>query len=302
MCYGRNLASGRLVNIGEAVGVIAAQSVGEPGTQLTLRTFHIGGTSSRIAEQAEIAAKRGGVVCFTNLDYVTRSDGRSIVVGRNGELEVQDDQGRPRGGHYYVPYGAILKVEDGQVVEEGDAIYEWDPYNNIIVTNKVGTVRFVDLVEDVTYREEADETTGLAAQVVTEHRDRTLSPRIQIIGRSGEEVGHYIIPVGARLVVHDGDRVEAGDGLVKIPRERSKTRDITGGLPRVAELFEARRAQESGGCDRGRRCGAFWRPCTRFSNRDCHLRGWRRAKIHHSLREAPPRAGGRSGHGRRPAV
>ncbi len=241
MCYGRNLASGRLVNIGEAVGVIAAQSVGEPGTQLTLRTFHIGGTSSRIAEQAEIAAKRGGVVRFTNLDYVTRSDGRSIVVGRNGELEVQDDQGRPRGGHYYVPYGAILKVEDGQTVEEGDAIYEWDPYNNIIVTNKVGTVQFVDLVENVTYREEADETTGLAAQVVTEHRDRTLSPRIQIIGKSGKEVGHYIIPVGARLVVHDGDKVEAGDGLVKLPRERSKTRDITGGLPRVAELFEARR-------------------------------------------------------------
>jgi DNA-directed RNA polymerase subunit beta' len=240
-CYGRNLATGRPVNIGEAVGVIAAQSVGEPGTQLTLRTFHIGGTSSRIAEQAEIGAKRGGMVRFTNLDHVEREDGRSIVIGRNGELEVQDDQGRPRGGHYYVPYGAILKVKDGQEVEEGEAIYEWDPYNNVIVTSREGTVRFVDLVENVTYRVEADETTGLAAQVVTEHRDRTLSPRIQIVDRNGEEVGHYIIPVGARLMVTDEDAVQAGDMLVKIPRERSKTRDITGGLPRVAELFEARR-------------------------------------------------------------
>jgi DNA-directed RNA polymerase subunit beta' len=244
MCYGRNLATGRMVDIGEAAGVIAAQSVGEPGTQLTLRTFHIGGTSSRIAEQAEITAKRGGVVQFTNLDHVARSDGQQAVIGRNGEIEVQDDQGRPRGGRYHVPYGATLKVEDGQSVEEGDAIYEWDPYNNIILTNQPGVVRFVDLVEDVTYREEADETTGLAAQVVTEHRDRTLSPRIQVVNRAGKELVHYIIPVGARLAVHDGDRVGAGDALVKLPRERSKTRDITGGLPRVAELFEARRPKD----------------------------------------------------------
>ena len=243
-CYGRNLASTRLVDLGEAVGVIAAQSVGEPGTQLTLRTFHIGGTSSRIAEQAEITAKRGGVVRFNHLDHVSRGDGRWVVIGRNGELEVQDDQGRPRGGRYFVPYGAVIKVQDDQTVEEGDALYEWDPYNNIIVTSKAGTVHFVDLVENVTYREEADETTGLAAQVVTEHRDRTLSPRIQIVDKQGEETGHYIIPVGARLVIHDGDQLEAGDTLVKIPRERSKTRDITGGLPRVAELFEARKPKD----------------------------------------------------------
>ncbi|MDE3257065.1 MAG: DNA-directed RNA polymerase subunit beta' [Gemmatimonadota bacterium] len=247
-CYGRNLATGRLVDIGEAVGVIAAQSVGEPGTQLTLRTFHIGGTSSRIAEQAEIVAKRTGVVKFINMDSVTRSDGQHIAVGRNGEFEVQDDQGRPRGGHYYVPYGAVLKVEDEQQVDENQVLYEWDPYNNIIVSNRPGTVEFVDLVEGVTYREEADETTGLAAQVVTEHRDRTLSPRIRILDESDSdapvEVGHYIIPVGARLVVHDEDRIGAGDTLAKIPRERSKTRDITGGLPRVAELFEARRPKD----------------------------------------------------------
>ncbi len=243
-CYGRNLASARLVNLGEAVGVIAAQSVGEPGTQLTLRTFHIGGTSSRIAEQAEITAKRAGVVRFNHLDYVSKGDDRWVVVGRNGELEVRDDQGRPRGGRYFVPYGAVIKVQDGQTIEEGQALYEWDPYNNIIVTSKAGTIRFVDLVESVTYREEADETTGLAAQVVIEHRDRTLSPRIQIVDGQEEEVGHYIIPVGARLVVHDGDQLEAGGTLVKIPRERSKTRDITGGLPRVAELFEARRPKD----------------------------------------------------------
>jgi DNA-directed RNA polymerase subunit beta' len=243
-CYGRNLSTGRLVDIGEAVGVIAAQSVGEPGTQLTLRTFHIGGTSSRIAEQAEISAKRKGVVKFINLDSVTRSDGQAVVIGRNGELEVHDDQGRPRGGHYYVPYGAVLRVEDGQEVDDTNVLYEWDPYNNIIVTTKSGTIEFVDLVEGVTYREEADETTGLSAQVVTEHRDRTLSPRIRVLDAGGNEVGHFVIPVGARLVVHHGDTVGPGDAVVKLPRERSKTRDITGGLPRVAELFEARKPKD----------------------------------------------------------
>ena len=248
-CYGRNLATGRLADNGDAVGVIAAQSVGEPGTQLTLRTFHIGGTSSRIAEQAEIGAKRAGTVKFSNLETVSRETesggkGEWVAIVRNGEIEVQDDQGRPRGGHYYIPYGAVLRVEDGQQVEEGQAIYEWDPYNNTIVTTRPGTIRFVDLVQGVTYREEADETTGLAAQVVTEHRDRTLSPCIEILDASGEVQSHYLIPVGARLVVRDKDKVVAGDALVKIPRERSKTRDITGGLPRVAELFEARRPKD----------------------------------------------------------
>jgi DNA-directed RNA polymerase subunit beta' len=243
-CYGRNLSTGRLVDIGEAVGVIAAQSVGEPGTQLTLRTFHIGGTSSRIAEQAEITAKRKGVVKFINLDSVTRTDDQAVVVGRNGELEVHDDQGRPRGGHYYIPYGAVLKVQDGQEVDDTSVLYEWDPYNNIIVTTTSGSIEFVDLVEGVTYREEADETTGLSAQVVTEHRDRTLSPRIRVLDTGGNEVGNFIIPVGARLAVHHGDAVGPGDAVVKLPRERSKTRDITGGLPRVAELFEARRPKD----------------------------------------------------------
>ena len=243
-CYGRNPATGRIVDTGEAVGVIAAQSVGEPGTQLTLRTFHIGGTSSRIAEQAEITAKREGKVLFKSLRVAARSDGRSVVVTRNGEIEVQDDQGRPRGGHYHVPFGAILRVEDGDDIEGDGVLYEWDPYNNNILTLQTGTLQFVDLVDGVTYREEADETTGMAAQVVVEHRDRTLSPRIVVVGASGEELGQYILPLGARLVVQDGLKVESGDTLAKISRERSKTRDITGGLPRVAELFEARRPKD----------------------------------------------------------
>ncbi len=244
-CYGRNPASGLPVDIGEAVGVIAAQSVGEPGTQLTLRTFHIGGTSSRIAEQAEIGAKRAGTVIFKHLEFVQRDESSWVVVGRNGELEIQDDQGRVRGGHYHVPHGAVLRVEDGQDVEEDQALYEWDPYNNVIVSPKAGRVQFVDLVEGVTYREEIDETTSIAGLVVIEHRDRTLSPQILVIDENGGQLGSYIIPLGARLVVRDGDQVEDGDTLAKISRERSKTRDITGGLPRVAELFEARRPKEA---------------------------------------------------------
>ena len=244
-CYGRNPATGQPVDIGEAVGVIAAQSVGEPGTQLTLRTFHIGGTSSRIAEQAEIGAKRAGKVFFKHLEVVPRTGDSWVVVGRNGELEVRDDQGRVRGGHYHVPHGALLRVQEGQDVEEDQALYEWDPYNNVIISPNAGTVQFVDLVEGVTYREEIDENTSIAGLVVIEHRDRTLSPHIVVVDENGDELGNYIIPLGARLVVRDGDRVTAGDTLAKISRERSKTRDITGGLPRVAELFEARRPKEA---------------------------------------------------------
>ena len=244
-CYGRNPATGQPVDIGEAVGVIAAQSVGEPGTQLTLRTFHIGGTSSRIAEQAEIGAKRAGKVFFKHLEAVPRTEDSWVVVGRNGELEVRDDQGRVRGGHYHVPHGALLRVREGQEVEEDQALYEWDPYNNVIISPNAGTVRFVDLVEGVTYREEIDENTSIAGLVVIEHRDRTLSPHIVVVNENGDALGNYIIPLGARLVVRDGDRVAAGDTLAKISRERSKTRDITGGLPRVAELFEARRPKEA---------------------------------------------------------
>ena len=241
-CYGRNLATGRIVNIGEAVGVIAAQSIGEPGTQLTLRTFHIGGTASRIAEQSQINARRDGTVYFTNVTTVDNPDLGPVVVGRNGEIELRDEQNRVR-SRISVPYGANLKVSDSETVDASQVLYEWDPYNNTIVTDRDGKVKFTDIVEDVTLREEFDETTGMTARVIVEQRDRSLSPQLEVVS---PKVGtrSFIIPVGARLLVGDKDEVRAGTVLVKIPRERTKTRDITGGLPRVAELFEGRRPKE----------------------------------------------------------
>ena len=241
-CYGRNMATGREVNVGEAVGVVAAQSIGEPGTQLTLRTFHIGGTASRIAEQSQITARRAGRVRFSNVDTVQNPTAGVTVIGRNGEIGLLDEQNRVR-VRQIAPYGAVLKVANGEQVEMDQVLYEWDPYNNVILTDRPGTIRFNDIISGVTMREEFDESTGMSVRGIVEQRDRSLSPQIEI---ESEEYGSrsYIIPVGARLLVEDGDKVEPGQVLVKIPRERSKTRDITGGLPRVAELFEARRPKE----------------------------------------------------------
>ena len=241
-CYGRNLASNRLVSVGEAVGVIAAQSIGEPGTQLTLRTFHIGGTASRIAEQSQITARRPGAVHFNNITTVDHPNLGRVVVGRNGAIELRDEQNRVR-SRINVPYGGVLKVVEKEVVDASQVLYEWDPYANVIVTDRAGTVNLVDIVEDVTLREEFDETTGRSAGVIVEQRDRSLSPAIEIVS-PGEGNRSYLIPVGARLLVQDGAEVPPGTALVKIPRERAKTRDITGGLPRVAELFEARKPKE----------------------------------------------------------
>ena len=241
-CYGRNMATGREVNVGEAVGVVAAQSIGEPGTQLTLRTFHIGGTASRIAEQSQITARRAGRVQFSDVDTVHNPTTGVTVVGRNGEIELLDEQNRVR-VRQGAPYGAVLKIEDGEQVEMDQVLYEWDPYNNVILTDRPGRIKFNDIIAGVTMREEFDESTGMSVRGIVEQRDRSLSPQIEI-----ESEAHgsrsYIIPVSARLLVEDGDRIEPGQVLVKIPRERSKTRDITGGLPRVAELFEARRPKE----------------------------------------------------------
>ena len=241
-CYGRNMATGKVVNVGEATGVIAAQSIGEPGTQLTLRTFHIGGTASRIAEQSQITSRRQGRVHCVNIDTVEHPELGVTVIGRNGEIELLDEQNRVR-SRINVPYGAMLKIEDDQEVETAAVLYEWDPYNNVIISDRSGVVRFTDIIEGVTMREEFDETTGLSARVIVEQRDRSMSPQIEI---ESQERGtrSYIIPVGARLLVHDEEEIHPGQLLVKIPRERSKTRDITGGLPRVAELFEARRPKE----------------------------------------------------------
>ena len=241
-CYGRNLASGKIVNVGEAVGVIAAQSIGEPGTQLTLRTFHIGGTASRIAEQSQIPARRQGKVHFVNIDTVNHPDLGPTISGRNGELHLLDEQNRTR-AQANVPYGALLKVKDGEEVEAGQVLYEWDPYNNVIISDRSGIIKFTDIIEGVTMREEFDETTGMSARGIVEQRDRSLSPQIEIVSPD-KGTRNYIIPVGARLLVEDEEEIKPGQVLVKIPRERTKTRDITGGLPRVAELFEARRPKE----------------------------------------------------------
>jgi DNA-directed RNA polymerase subunit beta' len=241
-CYGQNLATGRAVNIGEAVGVIAAQSIGEPGTQLTLRTFHIGGTASSTAEQSETKAKNNGVVRFNeNLlsGQVMNQDGKMVSVVRNGEIELLDEQKR-QVGRYQVPYGAVVKVNDGDRVKTGQTLYEWDPYNNLILTDRDGKAVFRNIV----FREELDEASGHRLPEIIEHRDRSLSPHIEIFDKGGHRVRNYAIPVGAHLFIRDGQELQAGDILVKIPRERRKTRDITGGLPRVAELFEARRPKE----------------------------------------------------------
>lgn len=243
-CYGRNLATGRTVSIGEAVGVIAAQSIGEPGTQLTLRTFHIGGTASRIAAQSKVTVKNEGYVNFRNLKMVETRIGTRIAISRNSEIIFTDEEERPR-AQYQVPYGATILVEDKSFIKKDESIFEWDPYSSPILTDADGVAKFVDLIEGVTFQEELDDTTGLRQRVVIDSRDRSLHPHIHIVNKKGKRLRNYDIPTGAHILVHDGDSVMPGDILVKIPREMSKTRDITGGLPRVAELFEARKPKEA---------------------------------------------------------
>ena len=242
-CYGRNLATGNMVNIGEAIGVIAAQSIGEPGTQLTLRTFHIGGTAGRIAEQSGIEAKCKGSVEFGTMRTVEASDGTRIVVSQKGMLKHKDEQGHIR-ARYNVPYGAGLKVGDGQQVEQGQTLFEWDPYSTPIVAERNGALLFEGIVEGKTVREELDEKTGLRQRVIFDDKEKALHPHVHILDQRGRKMAMYAIPSGAHLLVKDKERVTAGEYLVKIPREISKTRDITGGLPRVAELFEARKPKD----------------------------------------------------------
>jgi len=251
LCYGRDLARGRLVNVGEAIGIIAAQSIGEPGTQLTMRTFHIGGTASRRAEQTTLESRIDGKVKFINLKSVKNREGNLIVMNRNGEIAVLDESGRER-RRYSVIYGAKLKVRDGQKVKEGEMLAEWDPYSIPVLTEVSGRVKFGDIIEGVTMQEQVDEFTGLSRKVITESKDTELRPRISIKDEKGRTMNlpgptsqaRYLLPVGAHIFVSEGDMVEAGDIIVKIPRETTKTKDITGGLPRVAELFEARKPKE----------------------------------------------------------
>jgi DNA-directed RNA polymerase subunit beta' len=249
-CYGRDLARGRKVNLGEAVGVIAAQSIGEPGTQLTMRTFHIGGTASRRAEQSTLECRNEGFVRFEGVNYVTKRDGSFIVVNRTGELVIVDASGRDRERHKVI-YGAKLLVREGQEVKGGTMLAEWDPFAVPILTEVGGIVKFGDIMEGITMQEQLDEVTGLSRKVVIETKDPDVRPRISIKDEKGKTIrlpneaeARYLLPVGANIFVAEGDRVEPGDVIAKIPRETMKTKDITGGLPRVAELFEARRPKD----------------------------------------------------------
>jgi DNA-directed RNA polymerase subunit beta' len=240
-CYGRNLASGRMVELGEATGVIAAQSIGEPGTQLTMRTFHIGGTASRVSEQSRLEARTAGSVRFINPQTVKAKSGDLVVMNRAMIIAVVDAKGHEK-ERYPVVYGARLKVQDGQQVTVGQVMGEWDPYTFAILTEVGGTVQFKDLQEGVTLHEEVDEVTGLSRHVVGESPDEKRQPAIMIKAKSGRR---YLMPSRAHLMVQDGDEVHPGDVLAKIPRETTKTKDITGGLPRVVELFEARKPRET---------------------------------------------------------
>jgi DNA-directed RNA polymerase subunit beta' len=251
LCYGRDLARGRLVGVGEAIGIIAAQSIGEPGTQLTMRTFHIGGTASRRAEQTTLECRIDGKVKFINLKSVKNREGNLIVMNRNGEIAILDENGRER-RRYSVIYGAKLRVKDGQKVKEGEILAEWDPYSIPVLTEVSGRVKFGDIIEGATMQEQVDEFTGLSRKVITESKDVELRPRISMKDEKGRTMNlpgsasqaRYLLPVGANIFISEGDMVEAGDVIVKIPRETTKTKDITGGLPRVAELFEARKPKE----------------------------------------------------------
>ena len=241
MCYGRNLASGRLVELGEATGVIAAQSIGEPGTQLTMRTFHIGGTASRVSEQSRLDARANGFARFINLQTVRSKTGDLVVMNRNGSIAVVDDRAREK-ERYSVVYGAKVKVTDGQAVTMGQVLVEWDPYTFAILTEIGGSAGYRDLQEGLTLHEEVDEVTGLSRWVVADSPDEKRQPTIVVKGGKGSK--RYLMPSRAHLMVQDGDEVFPGDVLAKIPRETTKTKDITGGLPRVVELFEARKPHE----------------------------------------------------------
>ena len=250
MCYGRNLATMDMVDVGEAVGILAAQSIGEPGTQLTLRTFHIGGTAARIAEVTARKSKlEGRVEHGERLQCVKFEDSTGthhIVTKHDGELVLRDEDGRVR-SRFQVPLGADLAVVDGQDVKRDDLLFTWDPYTTPIITDVTGTIRFRDIVEDETIREELDELTGLRQRVITEDREKRLHPHIEIVQEKGgkdRRVRDYVVPEGAQLMVDDEQAVSAGQTLARISREAYKTRDITGGLPRVAELFEARRPKD----------------------------------------------------------
>ncbi len=242
-CYGRNLATGSVVKLGEAVGIIAAQSIGEPGTQLTMRTFHIGGTAAGVFKVPQIKAKFDGKVKYNDLRLVQLEDGSNIVLNKNGSISILGEDGRELENHNVV-IGSVISIKDAGHVKKGETFVQWDPYNVPILSEKAGHVKFHDIIEGVTMKQELDETTGQEAMVVIEHKE-DLHPTIIIADDKGEELGRYPIPSGAHIVVNEGDKIVAGTLMAKTPRKQSKTKDITGGLPRVAELFEARRPKDA---------------------------------------------------------
>jgi DNA-directed RNA polymerase subunit beta' len=255
-CYGRDLGRGHQVNLGEAIGVVAAQSIGEPGTQLTMRTFHIGGAASGQAAQDNIQVNSDGVVKLHNIKVVDRADGALVAVSRSGELSILDHVGRER-ERYKVPYGAAIKVRDEAEVAAGDIVANWDPHTHPIITEVAGTVKFSGMDEGVTIKRQTDEFTGLSSISVMEAGERPLAgkdirPAVTLVDSKGEELtlagtnvpAHYFLPANALLNLEDGAQVGVGDIIARIPQEGSKTRDITGGLPRVADLFEARKPKE----------------------------------------------------------
>ncbi|ANM28582.1 DNA-directed RNA polymerase subunit beta' [Acidobacteria bacterium Mor1] len=241
-CYGRNLATGRPVEMGEATGVIAAQSIGEPGTQLTMRTFHIGGTA-RFEEQSHIESRNAGTVRYQNLKVVENREGKMVAINRNGSVVIQDREGRER-ERYNVVYGAMMEVEDGQDVTSGTRLAEWDPYNYAILTDVVGTARFHDIEPGVTMKEEVDENTGYSRRVIVQSQDEKRHPQVVVEDANGEVLRKVLMPVHATLMVQDGGKLQPGDLLAKIARATTKTKDITGGLPRVVDLFEARHPKD----------------------------------------------------------
>ena len=242
-CYGLNLATNQEAKLGEAVGIIAAQSIGEPGTQLTMRTFHIGGTASQVFKQPQIKAKNDGAVQYTDLKTVKALEGHDIVLNKNGFISVHAADGREL-ERYPVVIGSMISVPEGGKVKKGQSFVQWDPYNISILTEKAGRVEFKDILEGVTMKKEVDETTKSVGTVIIEHKE-DLHPQIAIVDAAGAVVAAYSIPAGAHIEVKDGEKVQAGQRMAKTPRKVTKTKDITGGLPRVAELFEARRPKDA---------------------------------------------------------
>ncbi len=255
-CYGRDLGRGHMINIGEAIGVVAAQSIGEPGTQLTMRTFHIGGAASRSASISNVQVKSNGTIRLNKLKSVKNKDGHLVAVSRSGEVGVVDEYGRER-ERYKIPYGAVLTVDEGGAVETGDVIVNWDPHTHPVVTEVNGYVQLIDFVDGVTVQEQTDDITGLTSRVVTDPKQRSamgkeLRPMVRLIDDNGDGINlpnteipaQYFLPTGAIAGIKDGGEVLVGDVLARIPQESSKTRDITGGLPRVADLFEARKTKD----------------------------------------------------------